>query len=116
MPIPLMPLAYGAGALAMRYAPQLMRGFAGWVRSPASKGMALQTAKMAPVTIAGDYAADKVGRLAENSDFEDFADVFGIANAARKANPYQVATETVLAAADPNWKSKHQNFITYYLT
>ena len=106
MPIPLMPLAYGAGALAMRYAPQALRGFQAWMRSPASKQMVLQTAKMAPVTIAGDYAADKVGKLAQNSDFEDFADIFGIANAVRKANPYQAVTEGVLAATDPNWEKQ----------
>lgn len=106
MPVPLMPLLYGAGLAAMRYAPQAMKGLQAWIRSPASKGMALHTAKMAPVTIAGDYAADKVAKLAENSDFEDFADIFGIANAARKANPYQLTAETVLTATDPNWE-KH---------
>lgn len=106
MPLPLAPLVYGAGALAMRYGPQALRGLQAWIRSPASKQMALQTAKWTPVTIAGDYAADKVGKLTQNSDFEDFADIFGIANAIRKANPYQAVTEGVLAATDPDWEKQ----------
>lgn len=104
MPLPLAPLVYGAGALAMRYGPQALRGLQAWIRSPASKQMALQTAKWAPVTFGGDYLADKTGKVLQNSDFENFADIFGIANAARKLNPYQFGTEVVLTGVDPDWE------------
>ena len=88
----------------MRYAPQMLRGFSAWLRSPMSKGMALQTAKAVPVTVAGDYLADKAGQLTGNENVENMADVIGIVNSARKLNPYQFTLESVLTATDPDWE------------
>ena len=116
MAIQFAPLIYGAGLTAMRYGPQALRGFRAWLRSPASKQMALQTAKMAPATLAGDYAADKAGRLAKNQDLEDFADVVGIANAARKVNPYATGFEAFLHKLGLNWEQFENNLPGYIAT